>query len=72
MKLRRHLDVARSLIKKKKKKKNPKLHFLKKLNNPENEMLHLCLKGSHSFSEGNELELVHLRLIIGDGWETER
>lgn len=72
MKLRRHLDVARSLIKKKKKKKNPKLHFLKKLNNSENEMLHLCLKGSHSFSEGNELELVHLRLIIGEGWETER
>lgn len=70
MKLKGHLDFARSLIQKK--KKNPKLHFLKKLNNPESEMLHLCLKGSYSFSEGNELELVHLRLINGEGWETER
>lgn len=36
-------------------------------------MLHLCLKGSFFFpSEGNELELVHLRLITGEGWETER
>lgn len=35
-------------------------------------MLHLCLKGSFFFpSEGNELELVHLRLITAEGWETE-